>query len=419
MQVLPRVQKSAGHPYSTPADADLSNALQTYLSGTDYIVIEEADALQASLPAQVTSAVAPYIVPASGADSLYDTPSRAVPTIQQITGSEFTIPRSALGINVGAAWRTLDLSKVGWIRLSDTPFGWRNIEPTAGVYAPSVVAELDAVFAAAAAAGCQIVVPIDRPPASRSRTGVQHYLPGAPGSVGSPGAVSYTALTDLVSWFLGRYGNLVTAFETWNEPSVSSSYLDSTGISGVIAFHNSVATTVATWNSGNSGTVKVIGLTNTGWDGLTSTARSVDLLQASGGFANCDAFGYHIYRGGGATPFDVPINLMRPLLTAKAATAASAKELWITEFGDSMMSKVGNTEAFWLRIYLYWLGLGAHRIAPYAWDQLGIGDMRVSPVSSAFYAAMDRLRGASVGYVNAIHGGKQIAARINGQDLII
>ena len=170
-----------------------------------------------------------------------------------------------------------------------------------------------------------------------------------------------------------------------------------------------------------SGTVKMVSLTNTGWDGISGSPalRSIDNLQTASGFANCDVFGFHIYRGGGSTPFDCPINLIRPLQTAQAATAAAGKPLWITEFGDSTIGSTGATSAYWLRILLLWFGLGAKKISPYAWDSAGIGNMRINQVSSAFYSALQTLVGSTVSYVNAIHGGHRVAARINGVDMLI
>jgi hypothetical protein len=204
---------------------------------------------------------------------------------------------------------------------------------------------------------------------------------------------------------------------------VTSSYLDSNGIAGVVAFHNAVAAAVSAWNTANGGTIKTVSLTNTGWDGLTGSPalRSVDNLQAASGFANCDVFGYHIYRGGGSTPFDCPINLVRPMLTAQAATAAAGKPVWITEFGDSTIGEVGANEAYWLRILLLWFGLGIQKVAPYAWESNGIGNMQVRQpaVAAAFFGALSQLVGSTVSYVNAIHGGHKIAARINGVDRLI
>lgn len=416
MRTIPREQRGASHPYTWPASTSMAGVLQVYPSGTDFIFIEESDALQANLPAAVTSAPTINTV-LSG--NLYDTVGRTIPAIASITATPFTITRDMIGMNVASDWRTVDLTKVGFLRLIDYPFTWKYIEQSAGVYLPAAVAELDALFAACAAAGCGVIFCVDATPASRSRqTATARWLPG---TAGAPGAIDYTQLTAFVNWALNRYGTRMTAIESWNEPSVTTSYLDSNGIAGVVAFHNAVAAAVSAWNTANSGAVKVVSLTNTGWDGISGSPalRSIDNLQTASGFANCDVFGFHIYRGGGSTPFDCPINLIRPLQTAQAATAAAGKPLWITEFGDSTIASTGATSTYWLRILLLWAGLGAKKIAPYAWDSAGIGNMRVNQVSAAFYSALQTLVGSTVSYVNAIHGGHRIAARINGVDMLI
>lgn len=421
MRTIARIQNGAGQPFRLPDGVDMTGVLQVYPSGSNYVLIEESDALQASLPAGVTSAPTPYIVPATGSASLYDTPSRGIPTIASVTSTPFSVTRDMFGINIASEWRTLDLTKVGFVRLIDYPSTWKYIEQSAGVYLPAAVAELDALAAACAAAGCKMIFCVDATPASRSRkTATARWLPG---TAGAPGAISYATLTTFVNYILNRYGANIVGVESWNEPSVTTSYLDSSGISGVVDFHNTVAAAVSAWNTANSGTIKMVSLTNTGWDGLSGSPanRSVDNLQTASGFANCDVFGYHIYRGGGSTPFDCPINLVRPLQTAQAATAATGKPLWITEFGDSTIAATGANEAYWLRIMLLWFGLGVQKLAPYAWESNGIGNMQVRQpaVSAAFFAACQRLIGSTVSYVNAIHGGHKIAARINGVDLLI
>lgn len=421
MRAVARIQNGAGQPFHMPSSTDLTGVLIAYPSGSNYILIEESDALQASLPSAVTSAPVTYTVPATGSASLYDTPNRGIPAIASVTSTPFSITRDMIGMNVAGEWRTLDLTKVGFVRLIDYPFTWKYIEQSAGVYFPESIAELDALSAACAAAGTKIIFCVDATPASRSRrTATARWLPG---TAGAPGAISYAALTAFVNYILNRYGANIVGVESWNEPSVNTSYLDSAGISGVVDFHNTVAAAVTAWNTANSGSIKMVSPTNTGWDGLTgsSSQRSVDNLQAAGGFANCDVFGYHIYRGGGSTPFDCPINLVRPMLTAQAATAAAGKPVWISEFGDSTIADVGANEAYWLRILLLWFGLGIQKVAPYSWESNGIGNMQVRQpeVAAAFYAACQRLIGSTVSYVNAIHGGHKIAARINGVDMLI
>lgn len=418
MKTYARVQNAAGHPFTLPDDADLSDAIGVVTSGSNYIVLERRDVMTPTLPAEAALFRPTYRVPPSGTPSLFDVPNRQVPLVEQVTATPFTITREMIGINAGRDWAELDLSKIGWLRTCDPPFNWPFLEPTRGVYDPASIAAHDALINGCAAAGVQVIIPIIWPNNSVSRTGRLHDLPGdTTGTVGSPAPVSYTPLINVVNWFLNRYGEKIHAFESWNEPNVAGAYTDPAGMSGLIAYHNAVWNTVQAWNSANGKSVKVLGLTNTGWDGLAAaTTYGVPNIQAAGGFANCDAFGYHIYRGGGSTPFDVPITQILPLRNAQAATAAAGKPLWITEFGDSSMRFTGASRDWWLRVLLYWFGMGAGKIGPYSWESAGIGAMQVKPVRDAFYAASDFLRGATVSYVNIINGGKNVAARVNGVD---
>lgn len=416
MKTVAGVQLAAGHPFTLPTSVDRSTVIGGYHNGTNYVLLEASDAIQPVLPAAVTSAPPFRTVP--GGD-LKDVPGRVVPLIGQVTGTPFTITRNMLGINIGLTWRTLDMRRVGFVRPMDAHVRWSDVETVAGVYLPSAVAELDAMVNAATAAGAEFVYVVDHPPTVRSRqAGVARWLPGTPGA---PGAISYASLTAYVNWLLGRYGNKITAIESWNEPVVTTAYLDSAGAAGVVAFHNALHAAVTAWNSANSGTVKVVSITNTGWDGLGAAVTHANpALEAVGGFANCDVLGYHIYWGGGSYPFSHPdaFNLVRPLLAWRNATASVAgKEIWITEHGDSNIAKM-NTTAWWCRVFLYWFALGVKRIAPYSWDNEGLGNMRVDQVPDAYLSAVAFLTGKQVSYVNAIQGGVQIAARLDGVDYL-
>lgn len=414
MQTIARTQKSAGHPYWMPTTTDFSNTIQIYPDGSgNYILVEVNDALQSPLPSGVTNAPQ-WTTP----DSIFDVASHTTRAIESVTTTPFTINRNMIGMNIGPnAVGSLNFSKVGFVRNMDAGTHWRDIELTAGAYNAAAVAKLDAQVAAANAAGCQFIYCVDYPPASRSRyTNTARWLPGTTPS--TPGTADYTPLTTFVNYILNRYGSQITAIEGWNEPGVTGSYLDSTGAAGLKTYNDTINTAIATWNSGNSGSVKMVGITNSNWDGISSQTYSNANLAAVSAFANCDVLGYHIYAGGGAAPLSVPRDLIRVVRARMVTDGISAKELWITEFGDSKILTVGNTSAFWKRLILYWLALGAKKIAPYSWDNASNGDMRVSQVSTAFYQACDDLIGKTISWVNVIQGGR-IAASINGVATLI
>jgi hypothetical protein len=90
----------------------------------------------------------------------------------------------------------------------------------------------------------------------------------------------------------------------------------------------------------------------------------------------------------------------------------SGKDLFITEFGVSDLERVGDAKWF-LRHILYWVGRGADKVAPYAWDNMGIGDMRVRNVSEAWTEAYDFIVGKTIDYINELPSG-ELAVSING-----
>jgi len=124
-RTIAREQRGASQPYTWPASTSMAGVLQVYPSGTDFIFVEESDALQANLPAAVTNAPTVNTV-LSG--NLYDSVGRGIPAIASITNTPFTITRDMIGINVASDWRTVDLTKVGFLRLIDYPFTWKYIE---------------------------------------------------------------------------------------------------------------------------------------------------------------------------------------------------------------------------------------------------------------------------------------------------
>lgn len=62
---------------------------------------------------------------------------------------------------------------------------------------------------------------------------------------------------------------------------------------------------------------------------------------------------------------------------------------------------------------LYWIGRGADKVSPYAWDNAGIGDMRVNNVPDAWYQAYDFLVGKTIDYINELPNG-ELAVSIGG-----
>ena len=369
--------------------------LQVYDDGTNYIAIEKTDAFTASLPSAVTNA--PKYMPS---EVNYDTAGRSRNAITAIKSTPVTITRNMLGMNVGYNYQTFDFAKAGFIRLMDCGTQWKHIEQVAGGRDSVAVARLDDIVARAVAAGCEILYVVNDTPPVRSRYPTDaHPNYWLPGTAGTPGTVDFTALTAFVNWLLGRYGNKITYIEGWNEPNLTNSYADSNGAAGLKDYTNAIATAVSTWNAANSGTVKVIGPTCTGYSGISTDTVSVSSLATAGAYANTPALGYHIYRGGGDTSksvgFSVPKHLIWPINAQLTTSGIASKDLFITEFGVSDLQRVADAKWF-MRHILYWIGRGADKVSPYAWDNAGIGDMRVSNVPDAWYEAYDSLVGKTI-----------------------
>lgn len=415
MQTIQKTQSAANNPYAMPDGVDLSTALQVYVSGNDYIVVEAEDALQSPLPAGVTSAPQ-YTTP----DSLFDVAAHKCRAIESVTTTPFTINRNMIGMNIGPEGQTFNHAKAGFIRLMDSVCQWRYLETSAGVYSAARVADLDAQIDRAYVAGCELIYVVHRTPDARSR--YPTYSPATqrggwlPGAAGTPGAIDYTSLTAFITWLLNRYGSKITAIEGWNEPGVNGSYVDTAAIAGLKGYNDAIYDAIAAWNLANGGTVKMVGFTNTNWDGITSQANSNANLAAAGCFTKCDVVGYHIYRGGGTAPFSVPRDLPR-VVQARFSTDGISKPLWLTEFGESTIAVTADA-AWFKRILLYWFALGVQKIAPYSWDNMGIGDMRVSGVAQQWYDAYDDLNGKTVQWVNVLVDGR-IAASIDNVPQLI
>ena len=405
------------NPFTNNANLFGDDILQVYDDGTNYIAIEKTDALQSPLPSVVTNA--PKYMPA---ETNYDTAGRSRNSITAIKSTPVTVTRSMLGMNVGYNYDTFDFSKAGFIRLMDCGTQWKHIEQTAGGRDAVAVARMDDIINRAVAAGCEVIYVVNDTPPVRSRyptnANPNYWLPG---SAGTPGAVDFTSLTTFINWLLGRYGNKITYIEGWNEPNLTNSYADTNGAAGIKDYINTIATAVTTWNAANSGTVKVIGPTCTGYSGINTDAVSVSSLATAGAYANTPAVGYHIYRGGGDTSksvgFSVPKHLIWPINAQLTASGISGKNLFITEFGTSDLTRVG-TKGWFIRHMLYWICRGATKVSPYAWDNAGIGDMRVNQVAQAWYDAYDYLNGAVIAWCNELPNG-QLAVSRNGETVFI
>ena len=415
MKTVAKLSGSGVYPSNPFTNNDTlygDDILQVYDDGANYIAIEKTDALTASLPAAVTSA--PKYMPP---EVNYDTSGRSRNAITAIKSSAVTINRNMLGMNVGYNYQTFDFTKAGFIRLMDCGTQWKHIEQVAGGRDAEAVARMDDIINRAVAAGCEVVYVVNDTPPVRSRyptnANPNYWLPG---TAGTPGAVDFTSLTAFINWLLGRYGNKITYIEGWNEPNLSNSYADSNGAAGIKDYTNAIATAVSAWNAANSGTVKVIGPTCTGYSGINTDTVSVASLATAGAYANTPALGYHIYRGGGSTVnsvgFSVPKHLIWPINAQLTALSLTAKSLFITEFGVSDLKRVGNKRWF-LRHMIYWICRGATKVSPYAWDNMGIGDMRVNQVSKAWYDAYDFLNGKTIDWCNEMASG-ELAVSING-----
>lgn len=421
MKTIAKLSGTGVYPSMPLANNDIlrdANILQVYDDGTSLIAIEKNDALQNPLPAAITNAPK-YIQSLTN----YDSPSRSRNAITAIKTTAITLTKNMIGMNVGPSYRDFDFTKAGFIRIMDANTQWKHIQQVAGQYDSASVARLDDIVLRAFLAGCEVIYCLNNTasPYSRYPTAPSPAL-WLPGAVGTPGAADYTALTNFVNWLLNRYGNKITWIEGWNEPSVSTSYSDTAAAAGLKAYNDAIYDAVTAWNSANGGTVKVVGLTNTGWDGLADASNGYHMaaLATANAYAKCDAVGYHIYRGGGnlvdSVGFSVPKHLIWRISAQMSTSGISAKPLFITEFGTSDAARVCDKKWF-LRHILYWIGRGATKVSPYAWDNIGIGDMRIKNVSQEWYAAWNFLFGSApsitINYINELPSG-ELAISING-----
>lgn len=388
------------------------DVIQVYDDGTNIIAIEKADALQNPLPSVVTSA--PKYIPA---ETNYDTAGRSRNAITPIKTTAITVSRSMLGMNLGYNYSDFDFSKAGFVRLMDCGTQWKHIEQTVGGRDATAVARLDDIISRAVASGCEVIYVVNDTPPVRSRyptaANPNYWLPG---TAGTPGTVDFTALTAFINWLLARYGNKISYIEGWNEPNLTNSYADANGAAGIKDYTNAIYAAVNTWNTANSGAIKVIGPTCTGYSGISTDTVSLSSLATAGAYANTTALGYHVYRGGGATSnsvgFSVPKHLIWPINAQLTTSSLTSKNLFITEFGTSEFLRVGN-KTWLLRHIIYWLCRGATKVSPYAWDNQGIGDMRISNLGSAWYAAYSFLVGKTIDWCNELPSG-ELAVSING-----
>ena len=413
---------TGSNPKTFPAGTDLSSVIQVYASGGNYVVVDESDSLISPIvDANVTG------MPTNNytIDNLYDTSGRAWKNLYSLTTTPFTVNRNMIGINVGPNWSTLNLAKVGFVRIIDANLQWEDIEQSAGSYDATKLAALDSLVNAAYAAGVDVVYCVQRGNTARSRAASdltaankKLWLPGTTGTVGTPGIASNASLTSFINMMLSRYGAKIGYYEGWNEPIVTNSYLDSSGMSGLISFNDAIYDAITTYNTANSTAIKMIGITNTGWEGIDSGTYKNSSINAASGFAKCHIYGYHIYKGGGVNQFSTPLDFVRRVQAEQSSEGKSALPLWITEFGSSSVQKDFGSYQDWVRLFLYWFGLGVARASPYSWDNAGISDMRVSQISQPFYDAFDYLNGKTISWVNVVRG-KQIAASINGTAVLI
>lgn len=396
-----------------PMGTNLGGVAQITYDGSVYKMVEYTDALQSPLPSDVANAPA-IIQP----NPFYGVAGRDRPMIWSVTTTPFTITRSMMGLNCGTGVDQLSYKKPGIVRIQDGNTRWKFIETSAGVYSAGVLALLDSQINAAYDGGCEIIYAIGETPTSRSRYPTSSDPLGlgtawCPGTAGTPGAVDYSSLTAFVTFILDRYAGKISAVDGWNEPIVSNTYKDT--MPNLIGFNQAIWDAVQAWNLANSGSVKMISITNSNWDGVSGAGFTLEQFFANGDQNHANVIGYHIYRGG--RPYLASDRQLLELVQQRMTDSGVSKDLWVTEVGDSMVSNY-NEPNYFARQMLYYLAAGAKKVLWYSWGNAGVPDMRISQVPKAWYDSFDLLNGAYVEWVNIMNG-RQLAAKINGKIVTI
>lgn len=368
---------------SIPLTTDLGLFVEIYYDGTNWIGVEESDSLQSPLPAQVTAA--------------------KTSPISSLTSTAFVIPEKFFGMHTAGSFPS-DIV-YGSCRSHDSNVHWGRLETARGVYDSSVVANLDSMVAYCAENNIDFVYIIPFTPAWASSNPTSSGDGNGTGTAWCP--ASWTDLTNHVNYVLNRYGTQIHAVEGWNEPNTPTCYKDS--MANLVMHQQTIWNAVQAYNVAHGSAIKVVTASYTD-DPNSASAQSLNNFLAAGGGAYCDVVGYHTYSGD-HLGLRVNRDHTAKVKTVMANRGVSAKDLWITEVGDSLISTHGNDD--WITQHL--LHAAAQGVKKFFWYNYpggGIGDIGLYQVPEAWERARLALSGKTVQWVNALKSMK-LAASIN------
>lgn len=432
----------------------LTGLLSAYYNGTSYIGIEDADMLQATLPAGVTADPRGTIRKVGAGftcpEKFFGVHTR---NLDSITALAAAGAKSVRLRDVGVAWdecwwkvRALAFSvspasTITWAAHGADParhafvaYGtmlpsgittrtlYYIVNPTANTFQLSLTAGgapislggtvsaafgaivqmskmhmdgvsglLDQVVATASAAGMDIIYDCSHPPAS-----ITDGVVNVNGRATNRCTVSVHA-TNFFKFLMDRYASKINYFEAWNEPN------DTLQFSGTMTgSSNDLLTYTAYWFDAItlfSSTAKVI---TPSFNVVTGVAAMDAWLQTVNGSAvaaadKCHVFGFHPYRGG-----NVQLGYSNEILDQYIAVGnarMSGKEIWITEVGESYPD-----EAILWRAHAYAMARGVARMFWYDYDMAaGKGDMRLTSyegLPAAYRGMITACAGQTIDYVN-------------------
>lgn len=373
------INSLTGYPTSTA----MNQFSELYWNGVSYTGVERSDLLISPLLSGVTGAKTQPIV--------------------SLTTTPFTIPPQFFGLHTGGTYPS---ATYGSQRSHDSNVMWSKLETARGVYDPVVQANLDAMVANCTANGRHFLYNVPFTPAWASSNPTSPGDGNGTGTAWAPALMS--DLTNHVNYILNRYGSQIYAIEGWNEPNTPSAFKDT--LANLILHQQTIWNAVQTYNSGHSTSIKIVSPSYT--DDPSGTGGSTfDNFLATGGGAYCDIIGYHIYTGNNLG-LRVNRDFIAGVQSVMATRGVSAKDLWITECGDSNIGLYGSNN-FVTRQLLYAAAKGVKKFFWYNWPGGGIGNMGMYQVPAAWQAAINLLSGKTVQWVNASKS-LELGASING-----
>lgn len=367
------INKAPTSLYAVPTNPiDPRLCRQVWHNGTNWIGIQDEDALVYPLGTNVTGAPSPVLT--------------------NVWNGSFTFQPSFFGtMAFDPNTYPTGLSQGVW-RTHDSFTRWSDIETAKGVYSATNLAYLDYIVNTAFNLGQEVMYIVYKTPAWAAVSGNTSAPP-----------VNPSDLTDFLNFLYARYGTKIKYYEGWNEPNVSGSFVGS--MANLITHQQTIYNAV----KANNATLQVVTPAFGMQAGISTDTLNFTAYLAAGGANYGDAIGYHPYGQDAVLTEDAVLNGTRlnfsrsVIVNAKAAmvSASVSKPLFDTESGTSTPSLNRLIEK-----HVFAAVGGATMSLTYSWDAVGYPDMRLANLGvAAWNTAVNFLRGKTMTAVNSFGNG--------------